>query len=333
MHRQRLDELITAKLTGTLGPKGRQELQSLLREHPELVQELLLLEQFWAAVPEKGAALPVADRFEEMMDQALTPAVRRSYPWKWGVAALLAGLLIGVGFMMQPQRRATTTEQKVLTRNGERRHFRLPDGTTVHLNAGSRLTCASGYGSKNRDITLSGEAYFDVAPNPALPFRVHAGSLHVQALGTAFNVKAYPEDAILEATLLQGAVEVYEDARPDKKIRLRPYEKYSLQVKTDINKINAPVPPPIATLPAADTLLRETAWISNRLQFDAMRFEELAVLLERWYGVHIRFNNDHVKNYTFSGIFTEETISQALSALQLTEPFRFDVQGNNITIY
>ncbi|MEZ2444318.1 FecR domain-containing protein [Chitinophaga sp. RCC_12] len=343
MHHHRLDELITAKLSGTLDESGRQELANLLLQHPERAQELSLLEQYWHAVPEPEA--PPAAVFREMMAKAEPSGetiVKAVHWWKWIAAAALIGVLCTVSYQLWwSPRHLQIDRQLVETRNGERRQFRLSDGSTVHLNASSRLTCR--LNARTREMWLEGEAYFEVAKDAARPFIVHAASMNIHALGTAFNVKAYPEDALYETTLLEGAVEVYLDKTPEQKVRLRPYEKLAIGSHTALTSpekkliikpvLSKATMAKAAALPAIDSSLSETAWVSNRLQFESLNFEQLAKLLERWYGIKITFRNEAVKSYVFSGSFASETITQALRALQLTEEFHFDQQSTQIIIY
>ena len=345
MNSHRLDELMTAKLSGTLDDAGLRELTELLEAHPERAQELALLEQYWQAVPVGEA--PADTVFSEMMAKAepaeATKVVRFRHDWwKWLAAAIVIGVLINFGLRLLPGDRFNPEKALLVeTRNGERKQFRLSDGSIVHLNASSSLRLD--LNKDSREIWLEGEAYFEVAKDPKRPFIVHAAAMNIQALGTSFNVKAYPGDSRYETTLLEGAVEVYLNKTPSHKIRLRPYEKVAydnnhaitsperkLEIKPVISK---GVLAKANTLPAIDSTISETAWVSNRLQFEALNFEQLATLLERWYGVKIIFRNNQVKKYVFSGSFASETVTQALQALQLTEDFHFDNNGTQIIIY
>lgn len=338
---QRLNELIAASMAGTIDAAGKAELEALLQRFPEQRAVLSLLEQYWKAVPAETA--PPEAVFQQMMAEAVevpasAPSIKRSYRWLWSAAAV-AGILLGLFFFQRSGKPAT--DQVVQTMDGERKVFRLSDATVVHLNGGSRLRCVLDAG--HRELWLDGEAYFEVARDPGRPFVVHAAGVNIRALGTAFNVKAYLGQPKCETTLLQGAVEVYTEHTPDRKIRLRPYEKLALDAtgiptvpikKINLKPVHAGVPVTTAiAAPAADSSLTETAWVSNRLQFDAVDFEELALLLQRWYGVQITFRNEKPKHYVFSGAFANESVTQALSALQLTEDFRYEVQGKTITIY
>lgn len=341
---QRLNELITARLANTIDANGMAELESLLQQYPEQRATLLLLEQYWEAVPLTDQPpvatfrdiMTVAEPAHPSPEKTIKRGMLYRFRWQWGAAAVT---LLGLFFLFRPDGRAH--QQVVRTADGERKTFRLADASTVHLNGGSQLRCV--LDGSHRELWLEGEAYFEVAPDPSRPFVVHASGVNIQALGTAFNVKAYAGQPACETTLLEGAVEVYADKTPDSRIRLRPYEKVSLDgtasVAAPVKKINlktiraaVPAATPVAT-PLADSSLTETAWVSNRLQFDEMDFEELAGLLQRWYGVHITFRDEKPKHYVFSGAFAGETVTQALDALQLTEDFRYEVQGNHITIF
>ena len=76
------------------------------------------------------------------------------------------------------------------------------------LNAGSTLTMAKDFNEQSREVTLEGEAFFDVSHNPGKPFIIHTTSMNVRVLGTVFNVKAYPADKLAETSLLKGSVEI-----------------------------------------------------------------------------------------------------------------------------
>lgn len=332
MDNHRLDELISAKLSGMLDERGQQELEALLQENPEQRLILQQLEDYWNE--QRIPVAPAPHLFDEMMKKANVRPVRRLWV-RWVAAAAVAGLICTAGFLYRSGRQEAP--QVVQTAKGERRHFQLEDGTKVYLNADSKLSCR--IDQQSREIWLEGEAYFDVAKDARRPFTVHALSLQVRALGTAFNVKAYPGDKRLETTLVEGLVEVTEEKHPGRKIRLQPLEKIAFQA-TDVdagsNTVAAVVTPVKLSTPVlenADSTINETAWINNRLQFDMMRFEELAQLLERWYNVKIIIQNTKAKDYIFSGSFGTETIDQALTALQLTEDFKFEHNGTSIIIH
>jgi ferric-dicitrate binding protein FerR (iron transport regulator) len=227
----------------------------------------------------------------------------------------------------------------------------LPDGTRVWLNSNSKLNFSRDFNVKDRDVTLEGEAYFEVAKDARLPFVVHASSLDITVLGTSFAVKSYPQDETIEATLLNGSIEVSRKGNPGAtRIILKPNEKlvYSKYVTThhptgnppSVPAYTAPAPPPDVALtvnpirqdiPDSDKV--ETGWLYNRLVFDGDHFRQLADKMERWFNVRIRIRDDRLNDYRFSGIFEKETLDEALKELQLTRSFTYKTNGNEIELY
>ena len=101
----------------------------------------------------------------------------------------------------------------------------LPDGTVVWLNAGSRIEYKIPDNKPVREVTMEGEAYFNVSKDPDHPFTVNAGEMIIKAYGTAFNVKAYPDEKAVETTLVEGSVSVEIENKPSNKTMLRPNDQ------------------------------------------------------------------------------------------------------------
>ena len=101
----------------------------------------------------------------------------------------------------------------------------LPDSSQVMLNAGSTIRFRSDYNSNNRDIQLQGEGYFKVAKNENLPLIVNTGNLKIKAVGTEFNVKAYPDEGIIETTLVSGIVEISKEGQDNVQFDLKPNQR------------------------------------------------------------------------------------------------------------
>ena len=239
---------------------------------------------------------------------------------------------------------ASEAVSEVFTRYGSRTNLVLPDSTQVWLNAGSRITYDKNYGSTLREVTLTGEAYFDVARNAGKPFIIHTARVDIKVLGTSFNVKSYSSDKTTETTLIRGSIEVSIKDRPTEKIILKPNEK--LVVANDDSTLHrnnftrpgvaANEPLVMIRKPTYETntgAVIETSWVENKLIFQDEEFRDLARRMERWYGVSFRFTNPKQQEWRFTGNFQKETIQQALDALKLTEAFNYTIQENQITIY
>jgi ferric-dicitrate binding protein FerR (iron transport regulator) len=235
-------------------------------------------------------------------------------------------------------------KSEISTKNGSKTNLVLPDGTKVWLNAGSEMAYDKNYGSKLREVTLNGEAYFDVVKNPEKPFIIHASKMDIKVLGTAFNVKCYKGEKTIETSLIRGSIEVTLKDRQEK-IMMKPNEKLIInteekeKIKAAPNKI-APVSSiqkPIIllsnlTIFTKDNTVVETAWVQNRLVFVSETFEDIALKMERWYGIKIIITNEVVKQFRISGSFEKESITEALNALQLSSPFNYLIKNNVIII-
>ena len=204
---------------------------------------------------------------------------------------------------------------------GRKLQTQLPDGTVAWLNAGSRLTYTESKSPVSRMVTLSGEAFFDVAKDAAKPFIVNAGSLSVKAIGTSFNVRAYDTDTLAEVALITGKVAVENLSRKYQGIELIPGEKAVLQE----NKIT------LDKLPF--DYLYEVGWKEGILVFDHADFEEVQKKLERWYGVRIH-PQDHelTQGWDMSGRYHDQSLEMVLRHLAYTKNFDFTIKGEDVYI-
>jgi ferric-dicitrate binding protein FerR (iron transport regulator) len=233
-------------------------------------------------------------------------------------------------------------ELAVSTKNGSRTNIQLPDGSKVWLNSGSTLTYDKQFGQEIREVVLSGEAFFDVVKNPEKPFIIHTSSMDIKVLGTQFNVKSYANDKSSEASLIHGSIEVSLKDRGSEKILLKPNEKIVVMNERMIKDTaldglkNVPSEPIIAVkklnYTPIDSTIIETSWVDNKFSFQDESFEDIAVRMERWYGISVQFQDPSVKGMRFTGTFTNETINQALDALQITAGFHYNKQNNTILI-
>jgi ferric-dicitrate binding protein FerR (iron transport regulator) len=232
---------------------------------------------------------------------------------------------------------------------GSKSKIRLPDGSVVNLNSGSKLIYPSFFSNKNRQVNLEGEAYFVVNADSLRPFYVHTSDITIKVIGTSFNVKSYPESNTIETTLVSGSLEISDKAiiNPDnrnfnKHLILKPNQK-AVYIK-DLNRLtiddrkelkleaNQMKVPRLSIQDKIDTQSL-TAWKDNKLIFNNEKFEDLAVKLERWYNVKIIIKSRELKKERFTGTFENETTEQVLNALKIAEPFEYTMDKNNIVIY
>lgn len=231
---------------------------------------------------------------------------------------------------------------------GSKTQVSLPDGTKVWLNSGSKLSYNAQFNQQYREVTLEGEAYFDVTKRNGMLFFVKTPNITIRVLGTAFNVKAYPKEGSIETTLVRGSlvVEQHSENGEINRTRLEPSqratfiknegvlylsetEKQSLK-SNHIKKVEE-VKGQVLVSKKVETEIF-TAWKENRLIFRNETFEGLSVKLERWYGVQINIAGDEIKKYHFNGTIENETVQEVLEAIQYTLPIKYSIQHNVIYI-
>jgi transmembrane sensor len=233
---------------------------------------------------------------------------------------------------------------------GAKSRITMADGTHVWLNAGSKIQYSAYYNQRVRDIYLTGEAYFEVAKNKSKPFRVHAGGIVVNALGTIFNVKAYPEEKVVETTLVEGLVSIEKTGSNIDKapFLLKPtqhavYFKTQAEIKitdaiSDVPEVAynnhqlLPIQPgKIVLTPKVETEVY-TSWKDKRWVFHSETFGDFSLKLERIYDIHILIEDPQLKEYKLTGSIEEENIEMVIKALQLIIPIDYRFEHKQLII-
>ena len=194
----------------------------------------------------------------------------------------------------------------------------LEDGSRVWLNSASELRYPVRFTGKNRQVTLEGEAYFEVAKDSLNRFVVQAGDLAVEALGTSFNVKAYEEDNQAVVTLFQGKVKT--SVGRDEAFLLPDQAVTYLKNKGQLKK---------STLNDA---YRACLWRNNELAFNDEALSEIAVLLNRMYNIQVVFKSEKVKALRFTGVITNNSLDNIIELISLTSPIIYTSKGDTIII-
>ena len=223
---------------------------------------------------------------------------------------LLAGGLT-IGYLLKSSN--ITLEQSVSSviqaPMGSRVIFNLPDGTKGWLNSGSSLAYSIPFNS-NRNVTLNGEAWFDVTHDQNHPFEISAGTSRVKVLGTSFNVSAYQGAQYIEVVLQQGKVEFYQDNMAEK-ITISPSEKLVFSNgKVDVTR----------TDPS-----KYEAWTEGKLVFRGDNMAEVARRIERWYNVKVILADQALENYSFRATFEDDSLEEVMRLLSLTSPIDYKI--------
>ncbi|MCD8079705.1 MAG: FecR domain-containing protein [Bacteroides sp.] len=183
---------------------------------------------------------------------------------------------------------------------GQRIHVTLPDGTSVWLNSCSKMEYPGIFTEKSREITLDGEAYFEVKHQPGKPFVVHTVYGDIEVLGTTFNVEAYSQDGSFTTSLLEGSVQVIRD---EEILLLAPNQVASLsEGKLTISPL---------------TDLHTYRWKEGLICFDNESFGQILKKLEKYYNIQIHLQPGTDTSRKYSGKFRQEDgIEAALKILQ-----------------
>lgn len=359
MHQNHFWNLLAKHLSGEASAVEREELEILIKAHPELSFAAQHVTDLWKLkgsydisetenafkkhlhLLKKSELISKQDIVETETAKEENGPIKKTFrPLVIVVIAvifLVGGWLIKSTRAKDDDKAIPNQTAEISTRPGSRTKLILPDSSVVWLNAGSKLTYSQPFGATDRTVTLIGEAFFDVV-KMSKPFIIHTEGIQIKVLGTAFNVRSYPAEKKIETSLVRGRVEVTLDKSPEKKYVLKPNEKLTLNteesVATSFKKKGVLPLATISTLQYLDnsTIIPETSWVENKLVFVDESFADIARKMERWYGVTIVFKNEKVKGERFTGVFEKESVSQALEAIQMTVPFHFTIKDSEITL-
>lgn len=180
----------------------------------------------------------------------------------------------------------------------------LPDGTDVWLNAASSITFPTAFVGAERNVTITGEAYFEVAHNPRQPFHVRVNTLVVEVLGTHFNIKSYTDEAYIKTTLLEGSIKI---SRNGETILLKPGRQASVNKFTD--------EPLTISMPDIDKVM---AWKNGRFFFDNTDLKTIMRQIMRWYNVDVEYKGSIPVRYFTADISRNKNLSDILKILELS---------------
>jgi transmembrane sensor len=192
----------------------------------------------------------------------------------------------------------------------------LSDGSKVWLNAASSLRFPTAFTGKQRNVELSGEAYFEIEKNAAMPFNVAVSEMNVQVLGTHFNVMAYNEESEIKTTLIEGAVKVTKGSAVG---LLKPGKQASLDNKGAIIITDAEIE-------------KDLAWKNGMFFFENTDIKTIMQQLNRWYDAEISYEGNVVNKKFTAQIARNTNLSVVLKRLELTGDIHFKIEGKKILV-
>ncbi|MGI8601291.1 MAG: FecR family protein [Chitinophagaceae bacterium] len=201
------------------------------------------------------------------------------------------------------------------TPNGRQYNLVLADGSRVWLNAASSVNFPTSFPGDERKVSITGEAYFEIAHNPSQPFIVSLNGVEIKVLGTHFNVMAYTDEGVIKATLLEGKISVQNNS--DKKL-LSPGQQAEIKKGEIIINNNVSIEEAIA-------------WKNGAFYFQSVDIENLMRQVARWYDVDVVYSGEKPKDRFTGSISRNINLSQFLKMLEYSE-VNFKIQERKIIV-
>ena len=209
----------------------------------------------------------------------------------------------------------------ITTPRGGQYQITLSDGTKVWLNAASSIRFPVVFTGKERRVIVTGETYFEVAHNDAMPFKIKVVSSEVEVMGTHFNINAYDDEAAIKTTLLEGKVKVYvpsEGAFVQAKFLL-PRQQSRVSKNGTINILNN-----------ADTE-EAVAWKNGKFQYKSADLKSILRQVSRWYDVDVEYKGDVDLHFT-GQLPRSDNVSKLFEKLKLTGVVNFKIEGKKVIV-
>ena len=331
MKKDHINHLLKAYLDGNLSPEQRKDLASLSLDKDSdkalveaienMMYEKVQFDEANTNIKNQKEILNrilSIDKTEQARETNITD--RKPKPliaWRWAAAACVS-LLLGFGsyeLFLRGEKpgainHAVTTSISPSVSVNYTRNITLPDGSTVILSPGSTLDYVSSFSSDiKREVHLKGEAYFDIAhrytgtgQTKLMPFIIYTGKIRTVVLGTAFNVKAYPDQSEIIVSVTRGKVRLEEDGKV-------------LGVLTRDEQLTYNTNSSVPKLAEVDAN-RALQWTQTDMEFDGVSFEKIAETLRKRYAVEIVFKNKDLGNCllvsSFSGTESLENVLETL---------------------
>ena len=321
------DEIIKKYLQGDCSEDDFIRINTWIKESKDNARRLFLMEETYQAgkrnpfIEKRQTEQAEARLFRrleiEKTAQQKTKRIRNLMKYAAMIAVILLGGS-GVGYWIY---QLDPSQDMLIARaDNAVQMVTLPDGTKVWLNQSTTLTYPRQFSSKERNVHLEGEAYFEVTKNRQKPFIVESQSMRVRVLGTIFNFKSSKDCRITEASLIEGEIEV-KGQKDEGMVILLPGQKAELNKTTGrlmVKQVNVRM---------------DAAWHDGLIPFEQADIFEIAQTLERFYDVKIILSPDIKADKTYSGVLKKkDTIDAVLKSLTNSIPINYKIVGDNIFI-
>jgi len=295
-------------LTGNSSGELKKAVLQRVHADPEWMREYIRIKNA-LSVSSTSHTMPESDveaMYERLHQGKKVPATRLWPLRRWLPYAAVAAVVLITGLLVQQYLagRESVTVSEVLTARGQQSRVVLPDKSEVLLNFASRLTYDSRFGSNNRELNLEGQAFFEVTKNKKLPFRVKAGMVQLEVLGTSFDVNSYPDNQGVLVAVYTGTVEMKVSGHPQLAMTLQAGEKAnfnstSLRIeKTRFDTTN------------------KKSWRNGVLHFNGTGMREVLQQLSRKYNIDIVVDDPKVYQSVFTATIRDENFEEVFRLIE-----------------
>lgn len=274
--------------------------------------------------PVKTEPNVVYDKLWQQIVNSYTIKMGVSSVWKYtSIAASVALLIVSSLLYKMYTEPRPLAYMEINSKAGSKTRVLLPDSTIVWLNGNSYIRYPEVFDKNTRQIELIGEAFFDVTENKEKPFIVTMEGMRVQVLGTEFNILADANSGLIETTLIDGSVALYNEknntATADR--ILVPGEQALFDKKSGSIEVR-----PVRTS-------SYTSWVTGDFFFEKITFGEILGVLERSFNVKFHLKNESIKEVFLTAKFThKESLEEILSILQISMRYKYEIKDRDVYI-
>lgn len=314
-------ELILKKLTEDISKDEQRILEDEVNKDKRLRKSFMGLLTFWKNFYPKHKSHNIIEKTEKKLGFTYHLGTETN-KWAWlKVAAsilFIASLSFSAFHLFKPKQHITLNEYGCCA--DQNKAYVLSDGTKVWLNSSSLLIASEPFVGDNREVTLFGEAYFEVAHNEEQPFIVETVNLKTKVLGTHFNVVAYPTDEIHEISLYEGKVAINSELNSNENYILKPGDRAYFSLKS--GKIDV----------VHTDLGKEAQWRDGILRFYDEDLFSITKKLERNFKSRIFIADSIVGDLRFTAEFEEESLEKIIKILSEAKDFDYKFTNNGVFI-
>lgn len=338
-------DLLGLKMAGDASPEELARLNQILNEHSVLLSVYNYLEKAGHSGTYPGEVLEQSYASHYVKKKLLAPPVqptitrpiKRRMTMFYKYLAIAVAALIVITFSVhyifilntKSKGAAENFKNEVATEKGSKSKVMLPDSTLVVLNSDSHLTYDNGFNKHTREVRLTGEAFFDVKHDSEKPFIVHTEKTDIKVLGTTFNVRNYPQEDLMETSLIKGKIELTFNDEKNNRVILNASEKIVIS-KSGLSKTVKDKPMSweedifkLTRIALKDSAIAELAWLDNKFSFVNKPLSQIASELEREFKTTIIFGNEAAKHYKYTIHSDNYDLNEIMQIIKLSKDINY----------